>query len=202
MARGPAAWIVAAVAIALAGCAEDSGVSVDCGSAVLYGGGVYYGNAYAGRAGSIPRGERIGTAIVPKCGPGTERVPVSVSRLRGIDPRVALAVTREKDAVYLAEGFLPQLAGHPVNKALGSAGAAPPRRCRGRFRFSGTIRNVSPLYVRNRDGEEAFEIHARTRVSGFTRAGQPYLRAGDEVVIRGRVCAGRTRYADRIAPAS
>jgi hypothetical protein len=48
----------------------------------------------------------------------------------------------------------------------------------------------------------AISLHADTRITGFLRAGEPYLQAGDRVVARGRVCNDRTPFADRLLPAA
>jgi hypothetical protein len=47
----------------------------------------------------------------------------------------------------------------------------------------------------------AISLHARTRVAGFLRAGEVYLRAGDRLIVCGRVCGDRTSFADHMRPA-
>ena len=76
-----------------------------------------------------------------------------------------------------------------------------PRRCSRGFATTGTVTAVQPLLLRSQGGEVAISLHARTRVTGFLRAGEPYLQVGDRITVSGRVCAERTRFADRIRPA-
>jgi Family of unknown function (DUF6281) len=170
----------------------------DCASVVQWNGTTYLGNAL-----HMPHGRRLGTGTVPPCeGEDTpERVPLS--RLWGVNPSVALAVAGDGDSVFLAEGFFPELASHPVHAAIERArGPLPrPRRCRDRFRRTGTVTAVRPVQLQSGDDEVAISLHLRTRVAGFQRAGEAYLRAGDRLIVRGRVCGDRTSFADHIRPA-
>ena len=166
-------------------------------AAVKWNGDIYVGNAL-----KMPRTARVGTGVIPPCEPGDAARRVALHRLRGVDPSVAVAVAGDDDSVFLAEGFLPQLESHPVHDAIERrSGPLPaPRRCRGEFAAAGTVTSVQPLLLRSRRGEVAISLHGRTRVTGFLRAGEPYLQAGDRITVRGRVCAESTRFADRIRP--
>lgn len=151
----------------------------------------------------MPRAARVGTGVIPPCRSGDAPRRVALHRLRGVNPSVAVAVAGDDDTVFLAEGFLPQLASHPVHDAIQRrSGPLPgPRRCSRGFATTGTVTAVQPLLLRSQGGEVAISLHARTRVTGFLRAGEPYLQVGDRITVSGRVCAERTRFADRIRPA-
>lgn len=182
----------------LGGSAREAARSSSCGSAVQWNGNIYFGNALA-----MPHGPRAGTGTIPPCESGDKPRRVALNRLRGVNPSVALAVAGDHDSVFLAEGFFPELASHPVHEAIRrrSGPLLRPQRCRSRFERTGTVTAVRPLYLRSSNGTTAVSLYADTRITGFLRAGEPYLRAGDRIIVRGRVCAERTRFADRIRPA-
>jgi hypothetical protein len=128
---------------------------------------------------------------------------VSVQRLRGVNPTVAVAVAGDHDSVFLAEGFFPELASHPAHAAI-QRRRGPlirPRRCRSRFARAGTVTAVSPLLLRSGGETVAIELYADTQITGLLRAGEPYLQVGDRILVRGRVCADHTLFGDRIRPA-
>jgi hypothetical protein len=198
-----AALIAMTAAAFTSGCSlngdgREAGSTQSCASAVEWNGNVYFGNALA-----MPRGPRVGTGTVPSCESGDAPRRVSLDRVRGINPSVAVAVAGDRDTVFLAEGFFPELASHPVHSAIQRRrGPLPgPRRCRRRFEETGTVTAVRPVQVRSRRGTVAIALHADTRVTGFLRAGEPYLQSGDRIVVHGRICAEQTRFADRIDPA-
>ena len=199
-----AVYVLAVVAALTAGgCAvggstRESARSSSCASAVQWNGNIYFGNALA-----MPHGRRVGTGTIPPCESGDDPRRVPLNRLRGVNPTVALAVAGDHDSVFLAEGFFPQLAGHPVHEAIRRRRGPllRPRRCRGRFERTGTVTAVRPLLLRSGRDNVAIELYADTRITGFLRAGEPYLQVGDRIVVRGRVCAERTMFGDRIRPA-
>jgi hypothetical protein len=182
----------------LDGSTREPARSSSCASAVQWNGNIYFGNALA-----MPHGRRLGTGTIPPCESGATAQRVSLNRLRGVNPTVALAVVGDQDTVFLAEGFFPQLASHPVHQAIRRrSGPLPrPRRCRSRFERTGTVTAVRPLLLRSEGDSVAIELYADTRIRGFLRAGVPYLQVGDRIIVRGRVCAGRTMFGDRIGPA-
>jgi hypothetical protein len=183
---------------ALGGSAREAARSSSCGSAVQWNGNIYFGNVLA-----MPHGPRVGTGTIPPCESGEKPQRVALDRLRGVNPSVALAVAGDNDSVFLAEGFFPELASHPVHEAIRRRrGPLPrPHRCRSRFERTGTVTAVRPLYLLSSNGTTALSLYADTRITGFLRAGEPYLQTGDRIIVRGRVCAERTRFADRILPA-
>lgn len=194
--------IALSAAAVIGGCSLGGGGETDatssCASAVRWNSDIYFGNQIR-----MPRAARVGTGVIPPCDSGDTPRRVALHRLRGVDPTVAVAVAGDDDTVFLAEGFFLQLAGHPVREATERRRGPPtgPRRCSGEFAQTGTVTAVQPLLLRSRRGEVAISLHARTRVTGFLRAGEPYLQIGDRLTIRGRVCGDRTRFADRIGPA-
>jgi hypothetical protein len=183
---------------ALGGPTRETARSSSCASAVQWNGTIYFGNALA-----MPHGARLGSGTIPPCQSGDDPRRVVLTRLRDVNPTVAVAVAGDRDSVFLAEGFFPQLAGHPVHDAIERARGPllRPRRCRSRFERTGTVTEVRPLMLRSGADTAAIELYADTRITGFLRAGEPYLQAGDRITVRGRVCAGRTQFADRIRPA-
>jgi hypothetical protein len=196
-------YVLALVAAFTAsGCAlgstREAGRSSSCASAVRWNGQVYFGNELA-----MPAGPRVGTGTIPPCESGDAARRVALNRLRGVNPTVALAVAGNHDSVFLAEGFFPQLASHPVHEAIRrrSGPLLRPRRCRSRFELTGTVTAVQPLLVRSGGDSVAIELYADTLITGFLRAGEPYLQVGDRILVRGRVCAERTMFGDRIRPA-
>jgi hypothetical protein len=183
---------------ALGGSTREPARSSSCASAVQWNGNTYFGNSLA-----MPHGRRVGTGTIPPCENGGTARRVSLNRLRGVNPTVALAVAGDHDTVFLAEGFFPQLASHPVHEAIQRrSGPLPrPRHCRNQFERTGTVTAVQPLLLRSGRDDVAIELYADTRITGFLRAGEPYLQVGDRIIVRGRVCAGRTLFGDRIRPA-
>ena len=116
---------------------------------------------------------------------------------------MAVAVAGDHDTVFLADGFFPELASHPVHAAIQrrSGPLIRPRRCRSRFERTGTVTAVRPLLLRSGGDNVAIALYADTRITGFLRAGEPYLQVGDRIIVRGRVCAEHTLFGDRIRPA-
>ena len=183
--------------------ADVAARAVELGAEIAANAVLWNGNIYLGNPLDMPRGSRVGTGTMPPCASGDAPRRVSVHRIRGVNPPVALAVAGDHDSVFLAEGFFPQLASHPVHEAIRRrSGPLPrPRRCRSRLERTGTVTAVRPLHVRSSNRTIALSLYADTRITGFLRAGEPYLQAGDRIIVRGRVCAERTPFADRILPA-
>ena len=160
---------------------------------------MWNGSVYHGAARTVPYGSRAGTGTTPSCGENGEPERVAVFRLRGVDPTVALGVAGRRGRVYLAEGFFVELAGHPLHRLV--QGGKGPRNCRRTFTRSGTVKAVTGLFITTRQGEIGVMLHPDTRITGFLRAGEPYLQVGDRITVSGRECAERTLWADRIRPA-
>lgn len=113
-------------------------------------------------------------------------VPVRLRALRGVDP--ALAV-RLGAMLYLAPGFLPQLASNPLHRLFpGRHG----RRCAGTRHLTGAVAGpVGPtLWIVTPTGPVEILVQRDTRVRAPHRAGQPHLATGDRIAVTGRSCAG------------
>jgi hypothetical protein len=158
-------------------------------------------------------GSALGRGQVPACTPDDDDQPVTIRRVANVPP--ALAVAREGEPpgisrVYLAPGFFPILAEHPLHRALArqARGLPRPRRCSGRFRLTRTV-----LHTPTSDGVSLLvdghrmstNVVTSTRIRGFRRAGHPYLQRRDLVGVRGRRSAfledPRAYVADLITPA-
>jgi hypothetical protein len=199
--------ILAVAAVAAAGCAESRGSSSSCAAVVRWNQSFYRGHAMKVRHGDV-----LGRGVVPACTTDDEDQEVTVRRVANVPP--ALAVAREdvpaSASIYLAPGFFPVLADHPLHRALvrQAHGLPRPRRCAERFRVTGTV-----LETPTTDGvslgtggrRASVSVVATTRVIGFRRAGYAYLQRRDLVEVRGRRCdlpdSGRAYVADVIAPA-
>jgi hypothetical protein len=160
----------------------------------------------------VPHGSVLGRGVLPACTADDDDQPVTIRRVAHVPP--ALAVAREgvpgKNSVYLAPGFFPVLADHPLHRLLvrRARGLERPRRCSGRYRVTGTvlrtpINNGVPLRVGS--SELSVQIVTGTEIIGFRRAGYPYLQRRDLVDVRGRRCDlggfERVYVADIVAPA-
>jgi hypothetical protein len=181
----------------LAGCGSETTIG-DCRSAVVWQGRLYLGQ---GNAKSWQRGERLGAGKVPACGPDKPAEAATVYRVRGVPPPIAVAIAHD---VYLGPDYFPQLATHPLHRALFRHPDQPrARRCRGHWKAMGAIKGGSAvLDLATAQGRLGVFLHARTRVRGGTRFGTAYLPTGTRVRARGRMCvdinSGRQRFADVI----
>jgi hypothetical protein len=193
--------VVALVAtLAVAGCGSDTTI-VDCASAVVWQGRSYDG---AGNARGWRRGERLGAGETPACGPDKPAERTTVYAVRGVPAAVAVAGTRDSRTVFLARGYFPQLATHPLHQAFFADPNEPrARRCRGHWNAAGTVKGGgAAVDVATDEGERLVFLHARPRVRGATRFGTAYLPAGTRARFRGRSCvdadSGRQRFADLV----
>jgi hypothetical protein len=173
------------------GCGESGRTGSSCVAAVRWNQTLYLGHAL-----KAPHGDVLGRGVVPACTPDDEDAQVTIRRVTKVPP--ALAVAREGEPpgfhrVYLAPGFFPILADHPLHRALArqARGLEGPRRCSGRFRLRGTVLRTPiadgvPLRVGGR--ELSVNVVTDTDIIGFRRAGHPYLQRRDLVDVRGRRC--------------
>jgi hypothetical protein len=178
-----------------------------CALGVEYRGAFYVGATPVPGA-RVEQGAPLRGGVVPGCddvviiGPDGRRenepppdTAVDLVRVAGVRAAVAVAMPGRSD-VFIAPGFLPELASHPLHEALF---AEPPReRCPGSKTVTRTGRIVSApgfgrqLGMRGGGGQSSVAVGAATRVLGGTRrAGLPYLRKGDAIRVTGRRC-GRT----------
>jgi hypothetical protein len=216
------ALTASAIAAALAGCGgsspqgtpsgDNTTTTVECNDSVVTWRGQAYGayDAISARAeGSLGNARRADCTARENSGAPAPLTDVPISRVRGVPPAVAIAVSGD-DSVYIAEGYLLPLRSHPLHGRVYGRTDRPPRpspRCRDTYDWTGSVAAVpagaTGIYVRPTGERDAFlELHARTRVSGFVRAGHPYLREGDLVRVRGVRCANGDLVLNSLSPSS
>jgi hypothetical protein len=151
---------------------------------------LYTGSVLAeGRHVSV--GEPVGNGS-DECG-----MEVTVRAITGVPSVAAVAVVAlgetKTNEVFLAPGFLPAMASHPLHAALFDVRQRWTtdlrRRCRQATRFHGVVGSTDSsarLLVAGR----MVLIDGRTRYRGPRQAGMPYLQGGERLVVRGRACRG------------
>lgn len=127
--------------------------------------------------------------------------PADLRAIEGVPPRVALARAGDERGVYLADGFLPELPGHPAHAILYGGPRRPAlagrRGCRTvRRPLTGTLIEAaggrSPvLRVPGRKREVVLSLDAATKVRAPEVDGLPHLDWDDRVRVRLRTCSGR-----------
>lgn len=156
-------------------------------------------------------GGRLGKGHIPRCSgaPGPE---LSVLRIRGVDPAVAVVVEGEGDPPYawLAPGYVPESPEHPLHDPIygspsepnAEAGfrCEPPRQIRARAlntpAFDAAFLQVAAEdgqwepFLRAGDVDGIVSLDANTAVSGHERDGIPFIQAGDEFSLVLRECVG------------
>ena len=186
-----------ALMVALAGCGEDGGTGSGlCSAAIEWRGRGYAGVALRGER-TVEPGAAVAGGVAPACndaGQDESDSRVSLRQVRGVPPEVALIVEGEPRTVYLGEGFLQQLEGHPLHD-LGYASGEREldrwrrRRCREPARMSGTVvRDVVSSVIWTDPGDRSLPYFPNARYSGRTWKGLPYVRAGDRVEATGVRC--------------
>jgi hypothetical protein len=202
MGRGLTRCVILGMSLAVwCGCDDAPSTAGGCAKAV-----VWQGSTYVAIEAGLPRGDRVGTAVLPDCESDNVLGRPVVYEVRGVSTTVALGVEDNPGEVFLAQGFLPELAGHPAHDAIyGSPSEPRARSCSGRWRSQGTVTSnpFSGMLLVEVAGEEVTVfLHARTRVRVAVRGGEPYLDRGDRVTLAGRWCTdrgtGRQRFADRV----
>lgn len=176
----------------------------------------YMGATYVGTGLEAVDGPALSGAVIPGCNdvvahdsegndisPREPDQPVEVHRIARVPARLAVAYNGH---AYLAIGYLPQLAGHPLHRAWSRGRTAKPS-CGRAWRVRATVAvtpTPGPVPVRTSRGRFAlldFEAHAR--VSGLDRGGYPYLSEGRHLRALVRSCStplgGRVLLARRVA---
>jgi hypothetical protein len=161
---------------------------------------------YTGSA--LPEGRRV--SVGQPVGNGTNACgsEVEVRAITGVPPVAAVAVVapyeRETDSVYLAPGFVPALASHPLHAAIFGVRQRWTDdlrgRCRRPIRLGGVIRQPDGGPARLLVAGRTVLIDGHTRYQGPRRAGLPYLRGGERMVVQGRACRGRKVVAQFVRP--
>ncbi|HEX8104719.1 MAG TPA: hypothetical protein VF533_19025 [Solirubrobacteraceae bacterium] len=130
-------------------------------------------------------------------------MPADLVRLRGVSPAVALGVRDDADAAYLAPGYLPQLADHPLHRAVYRTEPRAGCRHRRTITRSGHLAFQPALglrfLMRKGRAETDIRVDRDTEVSGRRRHGTAYFEGGDRVVVTGRRCGAHEIAATVIA---
>jgi hypothetical protein len=155
----------------------------------------FNGVLYTGSA--LPEGRQV--SVGQPVGNGSDACgsEVVVRAITGVPPVAAVAVVApgetDTDGVYLAPGFLPAMASHPLHAAIFDVrqrwSLDLRRRCRRPIRLGGVIGRPDEsarLLIAGR----VVLIDGHTRYHGPRRAGLPYLRGGERLVVQGRACRG------------
>jgi hypothetical protein len=179
------------------------------------------GVKYASAGGRIEKplvfGNELGTGIIPGCSgaAGQEVVPdreVTVVRVRGTSPSVAVAIEDEGDPPYpwLAPGYVPESALHPLHEAIYGSANQPNAEAGFRCEVSRTLGaralttpafDVVPLhvepeeqglssYLRAGDVDGIVTFDANSVITGYERDGIPFIQAGDRFSLSLRECTG------------
>jgi hypothetical protein len=202
---GVAIGVASSVAL---GCGGSDRAGSSCVASVEWNQTRYFGHAL-----KAPQGDGLGRGVVPACTADGDDQRVIIRRVANVPP--ALAVAREAEPpgfhrVYLAPGFFPVLADHPLQRLrVGKArDLAGPRRCSGSFRLTGAVlRTPTHSVVRVGVGgrELSVNVVTGTKIVGFRRAGHPYLQRRDLVEVHARRCDlpdwARAYVADDVRPA-
>ena len=118
--------------------------------------------------------------------------PTAVTRVKGIDPRVALARRPERRIIYIAPGFLPQLRSFPEHDALFGAHDQPAvKRCFGPLRTivgRAPFKPTSALVIESGGSSSQIQLRRDTRYHGRHRLGLPFVGKGDRITVRGLHC--------------
>ena len=133
-------------------------------------------------------------------------IPVVVHRIKGVPARLAVAYNGH---AYLARGYLPQLASHPLHVAWARHNRVAPTSCGKPWRVRAkalTTPTPGPIPVLTGGGRETLlQLAADTKVAGLNRAGYPYLGEGRQISALVRSCdsvfGGRVLLARRVKAA-
>lgn len=196
---------VAALPLASA-LAAPTAARASCAAALVVDGVVLYGTSLEAVPGVLPpRGARH-PAIAPACndsnGDDDKDRRTTVTSLAGMPPRVAVAEVGDDTSVYVAQGSLLALAGHPLHATFYGERRRPSRRrgraCRNDATLRGTVRQPtggSQIVLSIRGRERIVRVDARSRITNRP-VHQPVL-AGQRLELRTSLCGSR-RVADRI----
>ena len=125
--------------------------------------------------------------------PPASDTPLALSRIAGVDPRVAVAIRGRPQVAYVVGGTFPQVPSFPLHRAVYDS-ARKPDECAGwtvgrPFSFVGRVREeslaFSMLQVRGARAERSYFVDARTRL-GFPATRR--LRAGTRVAVTAVTC--------------
>jgi hypothetical protein len=191
------AVLLASASLAIAGCGppSDGSQGEDCASGSYAAAVRFHGTLYTGLA--LPEGRHVSVAQRLGTGSGPCDPDVTVRAIAGVPPAAAVAVVApdetKTEEVFLAPGFLPALASHPLHAAIFDVRrrwtTELRRRCERSITLSGVVEppGASPRVLV--DGRIVI-IDGHTSYHGPRHAGLPYLRGGERLTVRGRACRG------------
>jgi hypothetical protein len=160
------------------------------------------GVSYAGSSLPAADGAALSGGVLPGCSdvvvhdasgkdvsPREPDTPVALHRIHGVPAGLAVAFNGR---AYLARGYLPQLASHPLHRAWARQNQVAATSCGKPWRVSATALTTptpGPVPIRTAGGRQTLlQFGAGTRVSGLDRAGFPYLGAGQRIRALVRSC--------------
>jgi len=161
---------------------------------------------------TIPAGRRVTLGapvkgISPRCNDGGGPEPdvdAQVASIAGVPVAVAVVEPNAPQAVYLAPGYLPDLASHPLQELLHGGkrrwiDARDRRRCRDTAHVSGILDERDVLTGTLKTHGTIIAVDGRTDYHGPLRNGLPYLTGGEHLDVRGKRCRHREfLIADRV----
>jgi hypothetical protein len=210
------AWLaLAAVVASGCGTSDSAGPSsmADCAALLVWNGVTYEGIQVDEPR---PLGRRLGTAVVPRCGPEPRR-EVGIRRIEGVHPSIAVVAPGpsggypDSSLVWVGPGYLLSSPVHPLHEdtraAVGGWDATARYRCETprtvHARAQATPAALSgylqvavddPIleaFLAREDIDRIVNLDRRTVVKGLTRHGVPYVEVGDEFDLAVRDCVGR-----------
>jgi hypothetical protein len=187
------ALLAVAATVAFAACrSSDDGCGVNAGmaSVVRFGGVLYTGSP-------LPEGRSV--SVGAPVGDGSDACgrEVTVRAIAGVPPAAAVVAVApgetEANSVFLAPGFMPAMASHPLHAELFDVRRRWTTelrdRCRQATRLDGVVEPIDQIAQLQLPGRIVL-IDGRTLYRGPRRAGLPYLEGGERLVVRGRACRG------------
>ena len=186
------------LAAALAPALSAAPAHAACAATVRYAGTTYFGSALSADAGQALRGGvRPGcNDVITRDSQGNDTTQpepdqrIALRRVRGVPARLAVAF---EGRVYLAEGYLPQLADHPLHRPWAHAAQATPSSCGKPWRVEATLAvtpSPGPIPVKTAGGRDALlQLRGDTRVHGLDLHGYPHLQKGERVRALVRSCS-------------
>ena len=202
------------LALGLAAAIPAAPAKASCVAGIDFGGQSYAGSSLPAANSAALRG-----GVIPACNdtvvkdasgrniaPQEPDTPVVLHRIKGVPARLAVAYNGH---AYLARGYLPQLASHPLHAAWAKHNQVAPTSCGKPWRVRATALitpTPGPIPVLTGGGRETLlQLAADTKVAGLSRAGYPYLGEGRRISALVRSCdsvfGGRVLLARRVAKA-
>jgi hypothetical protein len=147
------------------------------------------------------RGRRVGTGRRPPCldtfppapGPPPKGSPVALRRIKAVPPALGVYAFGR---VYVADGFFPALPSHPLHRSFygprpGVPNATLGARCPHLRTVRGVVADTTFGLDINQAGSRGaltIVVDAWSGISGYTKAGHPYLERGDSIKVFGWGC--------------